>query len=198
MSQQSLDATAIAQLFTEARTFTQWQDRAISAATLQQLYELTKWAPTSLNCSPARFVFVVSAAAKERLRPALSPTNVDKTMNAPATVVVATDPRFYEHLPELFPAYPNAREMFADNLPWATETAFRNSSLQGAYLIMAARTLGLDCGPMSGFDNAKVDAEFFSDNGYRSNFLINLGYGNRDSLYPRGPRLTFEQAAVVL
>jgi nitroreductase len=156
-----------------------------------------------MNSAPARLVFVVSADAKERLRPALAGGNVEKMMNAPATIIVASDPRFYEYLPELFPAYPTAREMYAENPPWAAETAFRNSSMQGAYLILAARALGLDCGPMSGFDNAKVDAAFFSGadfagSGYRSNFLVNIGYGVDDSLFPRGARLTFEQAAVVV
>lgn len=198
MSKQALDRGAMAQLFTAARTHTQWQDRAVSAATLRQLYDLAKWAPTSMNSNPARLVFVTSAAAKERLRPALAPTNVDKMLNAPATVIVASDPLFYEQMPELFPAYPHARTMFADNLPWAAETAFRNSSMQGAYLILTARALGLDCGPMSGFDNAKLDTEFFSDNGYRSNFLINIGYGDSEKLYARGPRLPFEKITAIL
>jgi nitroreductase len=196
--QQVLSATAVAQLFTEARTFASWQQRAIEPALLQRLYDLAKWAPTSMNSSPARLVFVTSDAAKQRLRPALAAGNVDKTMNAAATIIVASDPRFYEQLPELFPAYPNARELFASDATWAAETAFRNSSMQGAYLIMAARTLGLDCGPMSGFDNAKVNAEFFADSGYRSNFLINIGYGVEASLPARGVRLSFEQAAEIL
>jgi 3-hydroxypropanoate dehydrogenase len=195
---QVLHATALAQLFTEARTFNAWQNRPVDISTLHALYDLAKWGPTSMNGSPARLVFVTSAAAKARLRPALAAGNVDKTMSAPATIIVASDPKFYEHLPELFPAFAGARALHTDNLPWAAETAFRNSSLQGAYLIMAARTLGLDCGPMSGFDNAKVDAEFFSDSGYRSNFLINIGYGVKDTLFPRGPRLPFEQVAEIL
>jgi 3-hydroxypropanoate dehydrogenase len=193
-----LDVAALAQLFTEARTFSAWQERAVGADTLHALYDLARWGPTSMNGSPARLVFVTSAAAKERLRPTLAAGNVDKTMRAPATIIVASDPDFYEHLPELFPAFAGARAMHADNLPWAAETAFRNSSLQGAYLIMAARALGLDCGPMSGFDNAQVDAEFFSNSGYRSNFLINIGYGAKETLFPRGPRLSFEQAAEIL
>ncbi|HSB95226.1 MAG TPA: malonic semialdehyde reductase [Spongiibacteraceae bacterium] len=198
MNQQSIDKTAAAQLFSAARTFTEWQDRAIDAATLRALYDLAKWAPTSMNSNPARLLFVTSAVGKERLRPALAPGNVDKMMNAPATVIVAGDPQFYEHLPELFPAYANARDMYAGNLPWAAETAFRNSSMQGAYLIIAARALGLDCGPMSGFDNARVDAEFFAESGYRSNFLLNIGYGAGEKLFPRGPRLSFEQAAAIV
>jgi 3-hydroxypropanoate dehydrogenase len=203
MNRQALDRAAQAQLFTEARTFTQWQDRTIDAKTLHELYDLAKWAPTSMNSSPARLVFVVGADAKARLRPALNGGNIDKMMNAPATIIVASDPGFYERLPELFPAYPDARAMYAANPSWAAETAFRNSSMQGAYLILAARALGLDCGPMSGFDNAKVDAAFFSgtqsaERGYRSNFLLNIGYGVDDSAFPRGPRLSFEQAAVIV
>jgi 3-hydroxypropanoate dehydrogenase len=195
---QVLSADAVAQLFTEARTFTAWQQRAIEPQLLKDLYDLAKWAPTSMNSSPARLIFVTSAQAKQRLRPALAAGNVDKTMSAAATIIVASDPRFYEHLPELFPAYPNAREMYANDPAWAAETAFRNSSMQGAYLMMAARSLGLDCGPMSGFDNAKVDAEFFADNGYRSNFLINIGYGIGTRLPARGARLAFEQIAEIL
>lgn len=203
MNRQALDRAVQAQLFTAARTFSQWQDRAVDEKTLHALYELAKWAPTSMNSAPARLVFVVGTEAKNRLRPALAGGNVDKMMNAPATIIVASDPRFFDHLPALFPAYPTAREMYAENPPWAAETAFRNSSMQGAYLILAARALGLDCGPMSGFDNAKVDAEFFAEkntpwNGCQSNFLLNIGYGIDDSVFPRGNRLSFEQAAVIL
>lgn len=197
-AKQSLDDSALAQLFTEARTHTKWQERAIDDALLNRLYEVVKWAPTSMNTNPARFVFVTSQAAKERLRPALAAGNVEKMMTAPLTVIVASDPKFYEHLPELFPANPKAVEMYRSKPEWAAETGFRNSSLQGAYLILAARALGLDCGPMSGFDNAKVDAEFFAQNGYRSNFLINIGYALDNSTYPRGPRLSFEQAVQIL
>ncbi len=195
---QPLDDNALAQLFTGARTHTKWQDRTIDTKTLQRLYDTVKWAPTSMNTSPARFVFVTSEAARERLRPALAAGNVEKMMTAPLTVIVASDPEFYEQLPVLFPANANAREMYRDKPEWAAETAFRNSSMQGAYLILAARALGLDCGPMSGFDNAKVDAEFFVQSGYRSNFLINIGYAGENSTYPRGPRLTFEQAVEIL
>lgn len=194
----ALDAEALAQLFSAARTHIAWQDRAVDDATLQRLYELVKWAPTSMNSGPARLLFIKSFDAKQRLRPALAPGNVDKTLAAPVTVVVASDPQFYEHMPALFPANPNARETFAANRAWADETAFRNSSMQGGYLILAARALGLDCGPMSGFDNAKVDAEFFKASGYRSNFLLNLGYGMADRVYARGPRLTFQQVAAIL
>lgn len=195
---QSLDESTLAQLFTHARTHTKWQDRSIDANTLHRLYEVMKWAPTSMNTNPARFVFVTSQVAKERLRPALAAGNVEKMMTAPLTVIVASDPKFYEQLPILFPANPKASEMYLNKPEWAAETEFRNSSLQGAYLILAARALGLDCGPMSGFDNAKVDAEFFSENGYRSNFLINIGYAGENSTHPRGPRLSFEQAVQIL
>lgn len=193
-----LTDSALAQLFTEAHTHTKWQDRAIDAETLHRLYEITKWAPTSMNTNPARFAFVISQAAKERLRPALAAGNVEKMMTAPLTVIVASDPKFYEQLPVLFPANPKASEMYRNKPEWAAETAFRNSSLQGAYMILAARALGLDCGPMSGFDNAKVDGEFFAQSGYQSNFLINIGYAGENSTYPRGPRLSFEQAVQIL
>lgn len=198
MNKQALDNTAIAQLFTDAHTHIRWQDRAIDTATLHRLYDVAKWAPTSMNTSPARFVFVISQAAKERLRPALAAGNIEKMITAPLTVIVAIDPKFYEHLPILFPTNPKGLEMYRDKPEWAQETAFRNGTLQGAYLILAARALGLDCGPMSGFDNAKVDAEFFAENGYRSNFLINIGYAGENSTYPRGPRLAFEQAVQIL
>lgn len=190
--------TTQAQLFTGARTFSHWQPRPVEPALLRQLYELAKWGPTSMNSSPARFVFIVSAEAKARLLPALAAGNVAKVQQAPATVIVASDPRFYEQLPKLFPANPGSRDLFAAKETLAQETAFRNSSLQGAYLILAARTLGLDCGPMSGFDSAAVDAEFFADSGYRTNFLVNIGYGDSGKLHPRGPRLDFDEAASIL
>ena len=194
----SLSVITTGQLFDEARTHSHWQARAIEPHLLQQLYELTKWGPTSMNAQPARFVFVQSAEAKERLRPTLMAGNVDKTMSAPLTVIVAHDPAFYERLPEMFPAAAGARDMFAGNPALATETAFRNGTLQGGYLILAARALGLDVGPMSGFDNAAVDAEFFADSGYRSNFLINIGYGDKQKVFPRGPRLSFEEAVQII
>lgn len=187
-----------AQLFTEARTFSHWQPRPVAAELLQRLYELAKWGPTSMNTSPARFLFLTSDAARERLLPALAPGNVAKVKAAPVTAIVASDPAFYEQLPTLFPPNPGARDLFAGNAPLAEETAFRNSSLQGAYLILAARLLGLDCGPMSGFDAAAVDAEFFADSGYRTNLLVNIGYGDRQQLHPRGPRLSFDEAAEIL
>lgn len=189
---------AIAQLFTEARTHVRWFDRAVSDETLRELYDLAKWAPTSMNSNPMRLVFVKSAQAKQRLLPALAQGNIDKMLQAPATLIVAGDPGFYAHMPQLFPAAPGVREQFAAKPEWTRETAFRNSSMQGAYVILAARALGLDCGPMSGFDAAKVDAEFFADNGYKTNFLINVGYGMIDAVHPRGPRLSFEQVARIL
>lgn len=189
-----LDTLALQQLFSEARTFSYFLDKPVSAELLHQLYDLSKFAPTSANGSPARFVFVQSPEAKAKLKPALSEGNAAKTMAAPVTVIVAADYEFYEHLPQLYP-HADARSWFAGNQAAIDTTAFRNSSLQGAYLIMAARALGLDAGPMSGFNNALVDEAFFAGTAVRSNFLINLGYGDHNKLHPRNPRLSFEQAA---
>ena len=191
----TLNDTALKQLFLDARTFNKFQDRPVDDATLRALVDLLKWAPTSMNAQPARFLFVRSAEAKARLKPTLMGGNVDKTMVAPVTVVVAYDTAFHEHLPTQFPAMPNARDMFASNAAFAESTAFRNGSLQGAYLIMAARALGLDIGPMSGFDNAAVDKAFFEGTTWKSNFLINLGYGDASGNWPRGPRQPFETMA---
>ncbi len=193
----TLEDKALDQLFRQARTHNGWQKRPVDDAILRQLYDLLKMGPTSANCSPARFVFVTSPAAKARLKPYLSPGNVDKTMAAPVTVIVGYDTEFYEKLPQLFP-HTDARSWFVGKPDFIQSTAFRNGSLQGAYLILAARSLGLDCGPMSGFDNGKVDAEFFPDGKVKSNFLINLGYGDPSQLRPRGPRLTFEEACTIL
>lgn len=193
----AIDSTALDQLFLKARTHNGWQDRAIEPALLQQLYDLVKMAPTSANCSPARFVFVQSKAAKEKLKPALSAGNLEKTMAAPVTVIVANDPKFYDKLPYLFP-HTDARSWFTGSAQVAETTAFRNGTLQVAYLILAARALGLDTGPMSGFDNALVDSTFFKDTGWRSNVLVNLGYGDADKLFPRSPRLPFDEACQVL
>ncbi len=192
-----LDAAALAQTFTAARTFNRFRPEPVSDATLHALHELLKWGPTSMNCQPARFVFLRSAAAKQRLRPALSAHNADKTMAAPVVAVVATDTRFFEHLPQQFTAY-DARPTFEGNPALAESTAFRNGTLQGAYLIIAARMLGLDCGPMSGFDADKLNAEFFPDGRCKANFLVNLGYGDATGNHPRGPRLPFDVAAQVL
>jgi 3-hydroxypropanoate dehydrogenase len=189
----SIDAKACAQLFTEARTHNAWQDKPVSDEILQQLYDLLKWAPTSANAAPARFIFVKSPEAKAKLKPSLSEGNVEKTMSAPVTVIVAHDLEFYEQLPTLFPQA-DAKSWFAGNEAAINSTVQRNGSLQGAYLIMAARALGLDCGPMSGFDQAKVDEIFFAGSQWRANFLINLGYGDKTQLYPRNPRLDFAQA----
>ena len=192
-----LNPQTLAQLFTDARTFSAWQDKTVPSELIEELYELTKFAPTSVNGSPARFIFVTSPEAKAKLKPALAEGNIDKTMTAPVTVIVAADHSFYEHLPQLFPKV-DAKSWFVGNQPLIEATAFRNSSLQGAYLIMAARALGLDTGAMSGFDNAAVDAAFFSGTNTRSNFLINLGYGDINKLHPRNPRLRFDQAAQIL
>lgn len=181
------------QILRDAHTHNAFADRPLGAATLREIYDLLKWGPTSANSSPARFVFVTSQAAKEKLRPALSEGNRDKTMAAPVTVIVAYDTEFYEHFPRLFPQS-DFRSGFIAHPERVEAFAFRNGTLQGAYLIIAARALGLDCGPMSGFDNAKVDAAFFADGKWKSNFLCNLGYGDPSSVRPRNPRLSFEEA----
>jgi 3-hydroxypropanoate dehydrogenase len=192
-----LEQTARAELFADARTHNQWTPEPVSDEILRELYDLLKMGPTSANTSPARFVFVRTPEGKERLKPALSAGNLDKTMAAPVTVIVAYDPEFFEHLPKLFP-HADARAWFAGNTALASETAFRNSTLQGAYLIMAARAVGLDAGPMSGFDKAKVDEAFFSSSGWKSNFLVNLGHGDPAGLFPRSPRLAFDEACILL
>ena len=184
-------------LFRDARTHAAWQPRPVEPATLQALYDLVKMSPTSANSSPARFVFVTSPEAKARLKPCLAPGNVEKTMAAPVTVIVGYDTEFYEKLPTLFP-HADARSWFVGNASLIQDTAFRNSSIQGAYLILAARALGLDCGPMSGFDAAKVDSAFFPDGKIKSNVLINLGYGDATALYPRSPRLSFGEACQIV
>ncbi|PXX49073.1 MULTISPECIES: malonic semialdehyde reductase [Aquitalea] len=192
-----LSATALEQLFHNARSHSHWQQRPVSDETLHQLFDLLKLCPTSANCSPARFVFLKTAAAKEKLRPFLMEGNVDKTMAAPVCVIVAQDMQFYEHLPRLFP-HADARSWFEGNDAAIAATAARNSSLQAAYLIMAARALGLDCGPMSGFDNAGVDQAFFADGRFKSNVLINLGYGEAGKLHARSPRFAFDEACQIL
>jgi len=184
-------------IFTEARTHNKWLERPVSDETLRQLYDLVKMGPTSANCSPARFVFVRSPEAKEKLRPALSSGNAEKTMAAPVTVIVAYDEAFYDRLPELFP-HADARSWFTSSPDVARETAFRNGCLQGAYLIVAARMLGLDTGPMSGFKNRLVDEAFFAGTGWRSNFLVNLGHGDPAGLFPRLPRLAFDDACRIV
>lgn len=193
----AIDQAALDTLFLTARTHNKWTDEPVSDETLHQLYETLKHGPTSANCSPARFLFLRTPAAKERLRPALSSGNTDKTMAAPVTVIVAYEPRFYDDLPRLFP-HTDARAWYADNEELAQATAFRNGTLQGAYLILAARALGLDCGAMSGFDNAKVDQEFLAGRGWKSNFLANIGHGDPEGVRPKGPRLDFDEVCQLL
>ncbi|MBJ6566688.1 malonic semialdehyde reductase [Enterobacter hormaechei subsp. hoffmannii] len=184
---------ALETLFTGARTHNGWLDIPVSDETLREIYDLMKWGPTSANCSPARIVFVRSPEGKEKLRPALSSGNLEKTLTAPVTAIVAWDSEFYERLPVLFP-HGDARSWFTSSRALAEETAFRNSSMQAAYLIFACRALGLDTGPMSGFDREKVDAAFFTGTLLKSNLLINIGYGNMSKVYGRLPRLNFEDA----
>jgi 3-hydroxypropanoate dehydrogenase len=185
------------QLFLQARTHWVWRPEPVSIELLKETYNIARFGPTSANSSPARFVFLTTPQAKERLRPALSPANVDKTMTAPVTVIVAWDTEFHEKLPQLFPAR-DMRSIFAGNFALIHETAFRNGTLQGAYFMIAARGLGLDCGPMSGFDQQKVNAEFFPDGKWKANFLCNIGYGDPAKLFPRNPRLSFDEACRVL
>jgi 3-hydroxypropanoate dehydrogenase len=207
VSDECLDA-----LFREARTHNVWLDQPVSDDTLRRIYDIAKWAPTAANANPARFIFLRTQRAKERLRPSLAPGNVEKTMAAPVTVIVAYDLKFYEKLPKLFPHSPGMAKLYADNPQLVETTARRNSSLQGAYFILAARAIGLDCGPMSGFDNAKLDEEFFAagqecegcdqeffpEGHVRSNFLINLGHGDKTKLFPRLPRFDFQEACSLL
>ncbi|MDX2308586.1 MAG: malonic semialdehyde reductase [Hyphomicrobium sp.] len=189
-----LDRAALNQLFFEARTHNAWQPREVPDALLIDLVDLMKWAPTSANTGPARMVFVKSPAAKARLKPLLAPGNVEKTMAAPVTAIIGYDLEFYEHLPRLFP-HTDARSWFAGKPAFIETSAFRNGSLQAGYLILAARALGLDCGPMSGFDNASVDAAFFAGSAVKSNVLVNLGYGDPTGLKPRSPRFDFADVA---
>ncbi|CAG9173267.1 malonic semialdehyde reductase [Cupriavidus respiraculi] len=188
---------ALAQLFTEARTHSVWQDRKVDDALLHQLYEAMKFGPTAANSSPARIVFVKSAAEKARLVECVAPGNVDKTRSAPITAIIAFDNAFHEQLPKLFP-HADARSWYAGNAEKIARDALVNSSLQGGYFILAARALGLDCGPMGGFDAAKVNAAFFPDGKWSVNFLCNLGYGEADKLHPRGPRLSFDEACRIV
>jgi 3-hydroxypropanoate dehydrogenase len=194
----TIDAAGLDLLFREARTHNKWHEDPIPDETLHELYDVLKMGPTSANCSPARFLFLRTKEAKERLAPALSSGNLAKTMAAPVTVIVAYDPKFYERLPYLFPHNPDATSWFTSNESLAATTAFRNGTLQGAYLMLAARALGLDTGGMSGFDNAKVDAEFLAGHGWRSNFLVNLGKGDPSGVFDRSPRLPFDDACVLL
>lgn len=207
-----LNNEALNVLFREARTFSYWLDQPVTDDTLRELYDLWKLGPTSVNGCPARVLFLRTPEAKQRLVPALAATNVNKVLTAPVTAIIGYDLRFYDQLPKLMPHNPGYKAMFEKSPELTEVTARRNSSLQGAYLMLAARALGLDCGPMSGFDNAKVDAEFFGagkdvpgcdqeffrQSHIRSNFLCNLGYGDRSRLHPRSPRLSFEEACSLL
>jgi 3-hydroxypropanoate dehydrogenase len=197
LSMPELDAAGRRLLFTDARTHNAWTAEPVPDARLAELFDLMKMAPTSANCSPARILFLRSREAKERLRPALSAGNLDKTMAAPVTAVLGHDLDFHEQLPRLFP-HADARAWFAGKPDHIATTAFRNGSLQGGYFILAARAVGLDCGPMSGFDHARVDAEFFPGGTVRSNFLCNLGHGDPAALFPRSPRFAFEEACRIL
>lgn len=193
----SLQEDVLAQLFTEARTHSAWQDRSISTSVLHQIYDLLKMGPTSANSSPARFIFIQSHEAKEKLKPALSSGNIEKTMTAPVTVLVAYDQAFYEKLPTLFP-HGDARSWFTSSPELAHETAFRNGSMQAAYFILACRSLGLDTGPMSGFNSTLVDQLFLADTTWKTNLLINIGYGIPEKLYDRLPRLPFDEACSIV
>jgi 3-hydroxypropanoate dehydrogenase len=187
------DAITLDLLFNTARTRNGWLDKPLEDGLLQKIWNLTRMGPTSANCSPARIVFVTSTQAKEKLRPALLGENVAKTMTAPASAIIGYDMEFYERLPELFP-HTDAKAWFVGDEELIFSTAFRNGTLQGAYFMMAARALGLDCGPISGFDNAMVDAAFFMNSAVKSNFICSIGYGNDENLHPRSPRLEFTEA----
>jgi 3-hydroxypropanoate dehydrogenase len=188
---------ALAQLFTEARTRNAWTDRPVAPELLHRLYDLTKFGPTAVNNTPARFVFLTSPEAKARLTPHMAPQNQAKTLQAPVNLIIGQDLDFPETLPRLFPHAPGAKDWFADEA-MRRESAFRNASLQGGYLLIAARALGLDVGPMSGFDPAGVKAEFFAGTNVEPNFIVNLGYGSDENLFPRSPRLEFDEAAKIL
>src|ERR1700722_11764065 len=193
----TVSADSLDQLFREARTHSAWLPEPVPVELLRKVYELASLGPTSANGSPARFVFLTTPGAKARLKPVLMPGNVEKTMAAPVTAIVAWDTEFHENFPKLFPQF-DMRSFFVGNQSLIHETAFRNSSMQAGYFILAARALGLDCGPMSGFDADKLNAEFFPDGKWKANLLCNLGYGDHTKLYPRNPRLKFEEATVIL
>ncbi len=197
MTDRILNDEALDTLFREARTYSAWQDKPVSDVMIQALYDLLKFGPTSANCCPARFVFIHSKEAKERLKPHLDAGNVAKTMAAPVTAIVGYDLKFYDRLPKLFP-HADIKSGFVGQEKKILDAAFRNGSLQGAYLIIAARSLGLDCGPMSGFNMQGVKNEFFGGTDIEPNFLCNIGYGDASKLYPRGPRLGFDEACKVL
>lgn len=185
-------------IFREAQTHNAWRDEPVAEKTLHALYDLMKFGPTSANCSPARIIFVTSKAEKERLKPMLMEANQEKTMQAPVCAIIGYDIEFYERIPQLFPHFPEAKNWFVDAPEFAEQTAFRNSSLQGAYFIIAARALGLDCGAMSGFDANAVNQAYFPDGRVRVNFLCNIGHGDPAGLFPRGPRLSFDEACKIV
>lgn len=192
-----LDQSALDLLFFQARTHNGWLDKAVSTTQLEQLYDLIKWAPTSANCEPARIVFVQGQEAKEKLAQCMAPANAGKVSAAPVTAIIGMDMAFYDKLPQLFP-HADARSWFIGNQPMIDTTAFRNSSLQGGYFILAARALGLDCGPMSGFDDDKLNAAFFAGTTVKVNFVCSIGYGDSAKLFPRSPRLDFAEACQII
>lgn len=193
-----LNETALNTLFLEARTYNGWRDIPVSDEQLQQIYDLMKWGPTSANCTPARIVFVKSPEAKEKLLACMNAGNIEKTKTAPVTAIIGMDMEFYEKLPKLFPHNPEARSWFAGNQANIEATAMRNSSLQGGYFILAARAVGLDCAPMSGFNADKLNDAFFAGATIKANFVCSLGYGDTSKLHPRGPRLAFEEACKIV
>jgi 3-hydroxypropanoate dehydrogenase len=194
----TLNSDSLDLMFRAARTANGFTPEKIAEAVIREMYDLMKLAPTSANCSPARFLFLTSKEAKEKLMPAVSSGNSQKTLEAPVTVIVGYDTQFYEFLPELFPHAPDAKNWFTSSPDFARDTAFRNGTLQGAYLIMAARALGFDAGPMSGFDQAKVDAAFWPDGRIKSNFLCNIGHGDDSKVFPRNPRPDFDKVCRIL
>ena len=185
-------------IFQEARTHNDWLDKDISNDILMEIYDLMKWGPTSANCSPTRIIFVKSKASKDSLLPFVIESNLEKTKSAPVTAIIGYDINFHDHLPKLFPHNPDAQNWFNHSIDIAEETAFRNGSMQGAYFIIAARALGLDCGPMSGFDKEGLDNEFFRDTNIKSNFLCNLGYGDKTKLFERSPRFKFNEICEII
>lgn len=193
-----LPQDSLNQLFFDARTHNSWQDRDVEDSLLEKVWNATRWGPTSMNCCPARIIFVKTPEAKEKLKPCLSEGNVKQTMTAPVTAIIALDEKFYTHMPTLFPSFPGAADMFAENSDLAEETAFRNATLQAGYFILACRAYGLDCGPMSGFDQDKANEAFFATTTYKANFLCNIGYGDNAGLYPRGPRPAFDEVCQII
>jgi 3-hydroxypropanoate dehydrogenase len=198
MTAHAVSDNALDIIFRNARTQNKWQNKPVSGPHLMAIYDLMRWGPTSANCSPARILFLTSQAAKERLRPLLAPLNQEKTMVAPAVAILGMDLDFADKIPYLFPNNPKMKDVFAANKELNQTTAFRNSSLQGGYFIVAARALGLDCGPMSGFDSNAVDKEFFAGTNIKSNFICALGYGDPAGVFPRNPRLSFDEACKIL